>query len=166
MDGENVSKDYTSIVLAFSKVEKKSESSPADWLKWNEIFVDGYRIVGVHIPDSRYNLEKAKDFWECLERHYQKYISNKFIHIGDMNVFEEGIFGKKKFNKILETAKDAWMSMGHSNDRELDYTYKYCKSRIDYAILSLNMHEVLEIHNHQGFFTKMLSDHSLLQIKF
>lgn len=122
-------------------------------------------IVGVHIPDSSHQLEDAKDFWQCLESHYQKNISNKVIYIGDMNVFKEGTFGKKKYNKIFETAKDAWLSMGHSNDGELDYTCKY-KSRIDYAILSSSMPEVIEMHNHQEFFTKKLSDHSLLQIKF
>lgn len=160
-----IPEDYTSIVLAFSKVEKKSQPSPNDWLKWNEILMDGYMIVGVHIPDSSKRLKEAKGFWECLESHYQKNISNKVIYIGDMNVFKEGTFGKNKLNKILETAKDAWLSTGHSNDGKRDYTYKY-ETRIDYAILSPNMPKIVEMHNHQEFFTKRLSDHSLLQIKF
>ena len=163
-----VCESYTSIVFAFAKIVKKSEPSPNCWLKWNEILVDGYRIVGVHIPDSRYQLNDAKDFWECLESHYQKYISDRVIYIGDMNVFEEGTFGKNKLNKILKTAKDGWLIMGHSNGKEPDYTCKQgeYKSRIDYAILSPNMPKILEMHNHQDFFIKRLSDHSLLQIKF
>ena len=162
---KEVSELYDSIVIAFSKVEKKSETSPNHWLKWNEILIDGYMIVGIHIPDSRHELERAKDFWDCLKSHYQKNISNKVIYIGDMNVFQEGTVGKNKFNEIFETAKDAWLSVGHSNDGKLDYTCKY-KSRIDYAMLSPSMPKVLEMHNHQEFFIKMLSDHSLLQIKF
>lgn len=156
---------YTSIVIAFSKVKKESEPSPNCWLKWNEILMDGYMVIGVHIPDSSRQLKDGKDFWECLENHYQKNILNRVIYIGDMNVFKEGTLGKNKLNKILETAKDAWLSMGHSNDGARDYTYT-SKSRIDYAILSPNMPEVVEIHNHQEFFTEGLSDHSLLQIKF
>lgn len=163
--GKGLLKCHTSIVIAFSKVEKESKSSPNNWLKWNEILMDGYMVVGVHIPDSSCELERAKDFWKCLESHYQKNISNRVIYIGDMNVFKEGTYGKKKLNKILETAKDAWLSTGHSNNGKQDYTYKK-ESRVDYAILSPGLHKVLEMHNHQEFFKKMLSDHSLLQIKF
>ena len=83
--GKGISEKISSMVLAFSKTKTHSEPSPNDWLKWNEILIDGYRIVGVHIPDTEHGTdmekENAKDFWNCLEEHYQKNISNKVIII-------------------------------------------------------------------------------------
>lgn len=159
-------KGYTSIVIAFAKFEKDSEHSPEDWLKWNEILVDGYRIVGVHIPDSEKEPKRAKNFWRHVEFHYGKYHNEeKILYIGDMNVFKEGTHGKNKLNRILETAKDGWIVTGHTNNNEADYTYKY-KTRIDYAILTSNIPKILEMHNCQEFYLKGLSDHSLIQIKF
>ena len=156
---------YSSIVMAFTKERKNSESSPNNWLKWNEILIKDYRIVGVHIPDSEKEEKASKDFWNCLENHYKKHEDDKLLYIGDMNVFKEDTWGKKMLNTILETGRDGWIEKNNSNDKQKDFTTKY-QTRIDYSILSKKMPQILRIENHQEIFKNNLSDHSAIVIEF
>ena len=160
-----ISKRYSSIVMAFTRERKNSESSPNNWLKWNEILINDYRIVGVNIPDSEKDQKESEDFWHCLEAHYKKHEDDKLLYIGDMNVFKEETFGKKKLKSILETSRDGWIEKCNSNNKTKDFTTKY-DTRIDYSILSKKMPKISRIENHQEFFKENLSDHSAIMIEF
>lgn len=165
-------KYYSSVVVAFTKRKKVSEPSPNKWLKWNEITMDGYRIVGVHIPFFAPNnvgeWKKAEDYWQCLKTHYEKYNGKeKILYIGDMNVDTEGTPGKTHLNEILEKgAADVWIATGHSKDKAKDYTF-VGKTRVDYAIASPNIpiSGATEMYNCQDFFINELSDHSLIVVR-
>lgn len=163
-----VSESYTSIVIAFVRGNiKKSEPSPQRWLKWNEILVNDYRLVGVHIPDSSHQKSDADNFWTCLSEHYQKYRNEKLLYIGDMNVFKEGTSGKKKLDEILETAVDGWILTGHTNNQDKDFTTFYGGARIDYALLSEQLAlEIKGMENRQEFYKNELSDHSAIMVQF
>ena len=161
-----VSESYTSIVMAFVREEIKSQTSPQRWLKWNEILVNDYRLVGVHIPDSSHKKADADSFWTCISEHYQKYKREKLLYIGDMNVFMEGTPGKEKLDEILETAKDGWILTGHTNSSNKDFTTCY-STRIDYAILSEQLAlKIKEMENRQEFYKNKLSDHSAIMVQF
>lgn len=162
---EYMSKRYTSIVIAFTKEKKKSEKSPTKKaLKWNEIQFDDYRIVGLHIPDSKNEEVESELFWQSLKKHYKTYKDEKIIYIGDMNVFEEGTVGKQYFNSVFESARDAWIEKVNSNDTETDFTF-IGRTRVDYVILSETMPKKFRIRNIQDVFKKKYSDHSALIIE-
>lgn len=162
-----IKENYTSIVIAFTKERKKSMQSPSNWLKWNEICLADYHIIGVHIPSSEHEKKSAKEFWGNLCDYFIKHIDEKVLYIGDMNVFDDRTDGKINFNNLLENngARDAWIEMGHTNNTEEDFTY-YRKTRLDYAILSEKMPNITKMENHREFISDGLSDHSALIIEF
>lgn len=162
-----MSEHYTSIVIAFTKEKKQSEKSPTKKsLKWNEIRLNDYRIVGVHIPDSINDTTEAVSYWQSLIKHYEMYKNEKIIYIGDMNVFEHGTVGKQYFNTILKNARDAWLENGNSNSNKEDVTFVKGNTRIDYVLLSQNILEKYNITNVQDIFINMWSDHSALILEF
>lgn len=161
-----ISKSYTSIVVIFTKKEITSEKSLGIQLKWNEIKYGGYRIIGVHVPDSTKESERSQLYWKDILSHYQRHKTEKIIYIGDMNVYIDGTFGKEQLNKLIniEGAKDAWIEKKSNCDDEETYTY-VGKTRIDYAIVSPSAYENLcGIENIQVFFKEKLSDHSAILI--
>lgn len=164
---ENISKKCTSIVLMFTKKKITSKKSSGLLLKWNEILYNDYRVIGVHIPVSVYEKDRAINYWEDVLIHYEKYKDEKVVYIGDMNVYTDGTPAKEKLNKLIEEkgAKDAWIEKKGTNyDIEKSYTFRY-KTRIDYAIMSQTALENLNyIENMQEFFEEELSDHSALLI--
>lgn len=161
-----ISKSYTSIVMIFTKEKITSEKSSGLLLKWHEIVYKDYRIIGVHIPDSVNEKNRANEYWEDVLLHYQKYKYENVIYIGDMNVYTEGTDGIEKLNKLIkEGAKDAWIyKKGPDYHIEKSYTF-IGKTRIDYAIMSQNaLNKLKTIKNIQEFYQEKLSDHSALLI--
>lgn len=160
-----ISERYTSIVLTFVKEKISSTESLGLTLKWNEILYHGYRIIGVHIPDSKDEYNRAINYWKDITVHYQKHKKEKVLYIGDMNVFNDESDGKRMLNKLLiENAKDGWIEKGHTNNNSGDYTFK-CNTRIDYVITSQEaLRCVKQIENFQEFFQEKLSDHSALLV--
>lgn len=158
---------YYSIVIAFTKQKMLSKKSPTKKsLKWNEIQFGDYRIVGVHIPDSKNEKAEAELYWQSLKKHYGTYKNEKIIYIGDMNVFEEETVGKQYLNSILESARDAWIEKGNSNGGKADVTFINEKTRVDYVILSKNIPGNFNIINVQDIFRNKWSDHSALIFEF
>lgn len=99
-------------VIAFTKESANSDENV--WLRWNEIFYKGYRIVGVHVPSSEIRNKDAIEFWNIMIAHYNKYKEGKVIYIGDMNVFKEGTDGRKLQQELLNNGViiDAWIKKG------------------------------------------------------
>ncbi|NFO11226.1 endonuclease/exonuclease/phosphatase family protein [Clostridium botulinum] len=160
-----ISKMYISIVLKFAKRKITSTSSLGIELKWNEILYGNYRIVGVHIPDSKNEYDRAVKYWTDLSSHYQNHKNEKLLYIGDMNVFKDDSYGKGMLNDLLNCeAKDGWIETGHTNNKLKDFTF-IGKTRVDYAIMSQKTLEYVNyMQNFQEFFEKRLSDHSALLV--
>lgn len=110
-------------------------------------------------------MRKLFSFCAKSNTHYKKHEDDKLLYIGDMNVFKEETFGKKKLKSILETSRDGWIEKCNSNNKTKDFTTKY-DTRIDYSILSKKMPKISRIENHQEFFKENLSDHSAIMIEF
>lgn len=160
-----ISEMYTSIVLTFAKRKIHSTSSLGIELKWNEILYGDYRIVGVHIPDSKNEYDRAVKYWTDLSSHYRKHKNEKVLYIGDMNVFKDDSYGKSMLNDLLNCdAKDGWIETRHTNNKLEDFTFTG-KTRIDYAIMSQTTLEYVNyMENFQEFLEKRLSDHSVLLV--
>lgn len=161
-----IPKQFTSIVLAFTKKEIKSEKSLGLKLKWNEIIYGDYRIIGVHIPDSTNDIVRANNYWNDILSHFEKHKHEKVVYVGDMNVYNSNTLGKDKLNILLNKgAKDAWEIKNNFNyNIEEGYTCKY-RTRIDYAIMTKSASEYLyNIENVQEIFREKLSDHAALII--
>lgn len=160
-----ISERYTSIVLMFAKKKISSTPSLGIVLKWNEILYDDYRIVGVHIPDSEKEYDRAVKYWDDLYSHYENHKNEKVLYIGDMNVFKDNSYGKIMLNDLLSCdAKDGWIETGHTNNKLEDFTF-VGKTRVDYAIMSKKtLKYVNYMENYQEFFEKRLSDHSALLV--
>ncbi len=160
-----ISEMYTSIVLTFTKTKISTISSLGIELKWNELMYCDYCIVGVHIPDSTYEYDRAVKYWIDLSSHYQKYKDKKVLYIGDMNVFKDDSYGKSILNDMLKyDAKDGWIETGHTNNKSEDLTF-IGKTRVDYAIMSpKTLESVNYMENFQDFYENRLSDHSVLLV--
>lgn len=165
----NMSSKVFSYVVAFSKHKYPSEKSPEGCLayKWNEIIINEYRIIGVHIPSSIHEPERANNYWDALHKHYLDHKEDKIIYIGDMNVYDEGTEGKKQFNKLMKVAQDGWNETHHSNTLTDSFTISLDNGdykRVDYVVLSNNISKVFVVENFQDFYKEYLSDHSLIAV--
>lgn len=160
-----IRKNITSTVTAFVKCTLPYErsASPMHWLKWNELSVSGYRIVGVHIPDSVREEHSAREFWECMETHYQAHRdTGGLLYIGDMNVFLPDTPGYRRLSALCESASDVWLSLGNGNAGSDAATWMG-GSRLDRAVASADV-SVLDMKNYPQIYREGLSDHSLLMV--
>lgn len=171
-----INKDYTSIVLAFTKEKILSEVSKAIAYRWNEIVYKGYRLVGVHFPSEleKWRTKKQiKTIWKTVYYHYKNHENENIIFFGDMNVFNEGTVAKEWFDKLIKAgAKDAWVEKYPNSSIQESYTHItiYNKElvRLDYAIMSESAYNnLIDIKNLKVFIEENLSDHSglLLELK-
>lgn len=165
----NMSSKVFSYVVAFSKHKHLSEKSPEGCLayKWNEIIINEYRIIGVHILSSIHEPERVNDYWNTLHKHYFEHSEEKIIYLGDINAYDEGTEGKKQFNKLMKVAQDGWCKTHPSDNISDSFTIRLENGdfkRVDYIVLSNNISEDFIVENYQGFYKEYLSDHSLIAI--
>ena len=162
-----ISQSYTSIVMAFAKAEAVRERSPENWLQWNELVLDGYRLIGLHIT--------GESMWKDIREAYRRQSEGKLILIGDFNVSERESFGKRAMAELLEMgAKDAWIACrGEEAGVNAGYTYAYTGwdgregyTRIDYALMApAALERLISMGNRQEFYMSGLSDHAALVLE-
>lgn len=116
-----------SISCAFIKKGINYEYSKKNILKDKrtvEIKVADTYIIGLH-------MSYCLDDWEKLIERFKELKTEKFLIVGDLNVFDSGTDRRKKFDELLECgAIDIWTEQGGDNNIFTANTNK----RIDYAL--------------------------------
>jgi len=96
-----------------------------------EIKVGDTHIIGLHMS---YDIED----WNRLISRFEALQKEKFLIIGDLNVFDEGTDRREKFDELINVgAIDIWLEQGDSNNVPTANTNK----RIDYALSTRNLYE-------------------------
>lgn len=76
--------------------------------------------------------------WNRLISRFEALQKEKFLIIGDLNVFDEGTDRREKFDELINVgAIDIWLEQGDSNNVPTANTNK----RIDYALSTRNLYE-------------------------
>ena len=83
-----ISPRYASIVMAFVRGEYEREKSPGNWLQWNELCLQGYRLIGLHVTRD--------SMWEDILAFYERHVNENVVFIGDFNVSERDSYGKQR----------------------------------------------------------------------
>ena len=92
-----ISPGYTSIVVAFVKGACSREKSPGNWLQWNEMLLQGYRLIGLHITRD--------SMWEDILAAYERHREEKVVFIGDFNVSHRETYGKQKMEDLMKRGR-------------------------------------------------------------
>lgn len=96
-----------------------------------EIKVGDTHIIGLHMS---YDI----DDWDSLISKFKALQTEKFLIIGDLNVFDKGTKRREKFDELLNAgAIDIWLEQGDCNDVPTANTNK----RIDYALSTRKLYE-------------------------
>lgn len=156
---EKIKNKYTSIVIIFVKDDYqtiKSVKSPDNWLKWNEINLHDYKIIGLHAPGDI-------SFWEDWKTYHHKNNTKKIIYIGDLNLSKKSDEERIVImEEILKSGRDLWIDNGRLETEPNAWTYKPGKTRIDRVIVTNSILNC-SIENHQEF-SMLGSDHTGLLI--
>lgn len=162
-----ISPGYTSIVVAFVKGACSREKSPGNWLQWNEMLLQGYRLIGLHITRD--------SMWEDILAAYERHREEKVVFIGDFNVSHRETYGKQKMEDLMKMgAVDAFVAChGAEADGPAGNTYVYTGwdgrkgyTRIDYALLSpAALDFLVSMENRQSAYEAGLSDHAALVLE-
>lgn len=97
-----------------------------------EIQVQDIYIIGIHMS---YDL----DDWNKLISRFKALKNEKFLIIGDLNVFDEGTGRREKFDELISYgAMDIWLEQGKCNNVPTANTNK----RIDYAISTYKLYKM------------------------
>ncbi|MFC6292264.1 hypothetical protein BHU61_00405 [Macrococcus epidermidis] len=116
-------------------------------------------VMGVHMPSAdTSNDELGKKLWDNLIEFSET--NNKFLIIGDFNVYKEGDENYEVFNKLSKNYElDAWIQSG--NDKS---TRTFVgNTRIDYALTNVSF-KTIDITNH--LIDNDISDHEAIMINY
>lgn len=96
-----------------------------------EIKVGDTHIIGLHMS---YDIAD----WNSLISKFNELKKEKFLIIGDLNVFNEGTDRREKFDELINAgAIDIWLEQGECNDVPTANT----NQRIDYALSTRKLYE-------------------------
>lgn len=131
-----------------------------------EIKVGDIYVLGVHIPDAE-KRSGALSLWDELIKYYIvcTYFDKKVVIIGDMNVYMSGTVQKRKYYEFLQQgALDYWIESTEENGEKhnADRSTHKSGSRVDYALVSPNMKELITSFE---IIDEELSDHSWIKMK-